>query len=490
MTAVSSHVTRSFLALLSLAIAISLGACASVPPAGNEKSRVAPLEARPVVQPTLSSFIERLIDQPPLNRAVWAISIQEEDGKVLYSRNAGVMMTPASNRKLFVSAAAAACWGFSRQFETEVLIDGPIRAGRLEGDLIIRGGGDPSLGGRYEYDRDRVLLPILTSLEQLGIRSISGGVVADVSRFDGQTLVPSWEIEDVGSTNAAPVDALTFNEGNVGVIVERCGRQAVLSDPTFLQSSSEVTCGDPAAVSVKSDASNRLTVSGVAPLDGRAFNDIVTVSDPALFAAAAVSDFLNRRGIAVTGMASASRSKREGESIATLASPPLSMLLASYLEESINVFGDMLYKSFSVREGTPATFAASKKVEREFLTWVVGIDPLEFDFADGSGLSTRNKVTSNAIIKLLRFMAEPSRRGSYAAILAAPGDPGTMRRRLLDVDRLYVKTGTLSGVAGLSGFIEGKSGRIRLFSIIVNNQPSDVAVRPTVDSIIRRIADF
>jgi len=483
MTPLSARISGA----LVFALTISFGGCAS---AAKPHPAMSGLEEKATAPPTLSSFIESLIEHPPLNRAIWAMRIEDDHGTVLYQKNAGVMMTPASNRKLFVSAAAAACWGFSGRFETSILIDGPVTEGTLRGDLIVRGGGDPSLGGRYEYDRDRVLFPILTSLQKRGIDSIDGSIVADVSSYDAQTLIPSWEIEDVGSTNAAPVDALTFNEGNVGVIVERCGRPAVLTDPSFVVARSDVTCGEPAAVTVKSDASNQLVVSGVAPEDRQAYNDIVSISDPALFAAAGVKDFLTRHGIEVRGAASVVRTKRAGESVTSIESPPLSMLLANYLEESINLFGDMLFKNFSIRDGVPATFAASRAIEREFLVRTVGIDPLEFDFADGSGLSTRNKVTPNAVVKLLRFMAAPGRRGSYAAILAAPGDAGTMRRRLLDVKGLYAKTGTISGVSALSGFIEGKSGRVRYFSIIVNNQPADVAVRPTVDSIVKKIAEL
>ncbi|MEO8034720.1 MAG: D-alanyl-D-alanine carboxypeptidase, partial [Acidobacteriota bacterium] len=134
----------------------------------------------------------------------------------------------------------------------------------------------------------------------------------------------------------------------------------------------------------------------------------------------------------------------------------------------------------------------SLRIERRFLVDEVGVDPAEFRFVDGSGLSSDDLVTSSAIIRLLRWINAPARRGAFSAVMATPGQPGTLHQRLVDLGpRLRAKTGTINGVNALSGFVSGKSGSYRYFSIIVNHHTgdSDEAER-IIDTLVTELADF
>src|SRR3954452_16096802 len=170
--------------------------------------------------PPLAQKIDALT--ATLGHSLWGIDVEDEDGHQLYAKNAAQLFTPASTRKLFSGATAASCLGFERQLATDVFLDG--------NDVVIRGGGDPSLGGRWTFDRDALFAPVVAALRARGVAAIAGDVVADVSLFDRIPIPPQWEIEDVGSSYATPVDALAYNENVVGISVADCAHAVIDTD--------------------------------------------------------------------------------------------------------------------------------------------------------------------------------------------------------------------------------------------------------------------
>ena len=143
--------------------------------------------------PSLAKNIDAAIHRAPFNHAFWSILIEEEDGRVLYSRNADKLTIPASNRKLFVSATTAECLGLDSQLITEIWRDGE--------DLILRGDGDPSLGS-WRYDRSSELETLAATLRERGITRVRN-VIADVSSFDRNLIPGSWKVGNLGSDYAA-----------------------------------------------------------------------------------------------------------------------------------------------------------------------------------------------------------------------------------------------------------------------------------------------
>lgn len=159
----------------------------------------------PPPQPALQTTIDQLTDAPPFDRALWGIRIEEDDGTVLYERNAHALFMPASNRKLFSAATAAECLGLTTRLATELYIDGE--------DVVVRGGGDPSFGAvRHESPGFGPFVDALRSRGIIGVRDI----VIDVSRFDRATIPGSWKSGNLTSDYAAPVDAIAFQENAIG----------------------------------------------------------------------------------------------------------------------------------------------------------------------------------------------------------------------------------------------------------------------------------
>jgi len=396
-----------------------------------------------------------------------------------------MLLMPASNRKLFTAAAVASCIGFDHQFATELWLDGD--------DVILRGGGDPSLGGRYAFDRDAVFKPFVDALRSRGVAEIKGDVIADASLFDRNTLPAGWEWDDLFYYYAVPVDALAYNENVVGVMADDCARPVVATDPPFIPATAKVTCNEEKEPVVRSEKNNTVTIEGEMP---QHYQTLAAVSDPALYAGQAFAEALRQAGIRVRGTVRVNGTPRTmtlagRERVASIQSPFVSDLLATVLKPSQNHYAETLLKNLSAGEA-PASYAASLDAERRFLIGEAGLSEGEFRFQDGSGLSSHDLVTASAVVKLLRWMDDPSRRGAWWQLLATPGEEGTLRRRLLPLAaRFRGKTGSISGVNSLSGIVRGANGGTRYFSIVLNHHlaGSGQTLR-TIDAMASAIADF
>jgi serine-type D-Ala-D-Ala carboxypeptidase/endopeptidase (penicillin-binding protein 4) len=370
---------------------------------------------------TLPAAIDRAAAAPELHGAIWGIEVQDDSGRVLYEKNAHALLMPASNRKLFTGATTLECFGLDHRFATELWLDGR--------NVVIRGGGDPSLGGRWAFDRDAVFATFVDALRARGIQSVDD-VIADPSMFDRETIPGSWKSGNLGSDYAAPVDALAYSENSV---------------------------------------------------DGMA------IAEPALYAAQAFRDSLREAGIEVRGTPWVSTTPRSWqERLAVIESPFLLDLAATMLKVSQNLYAEMLFKA------NAGTYGRAEDMERSFLTNEVHIDGSEFRFVDGCGLAPDDLVTPSAIVTLLRWMNAPTRRGIYWSILATPGEEGTLRRRLLPLaSRLRGKTGTIAGVNALSGIVAGTHGGFRYFSILINHHiAASASATRAIDTIVEEIAKF
>ncbi len=436
------------------------------------------LLAFPAAAQTLTEAIDRAVANPKLDRAIWAIDVEDDAGNVLYSRNAATLVMPASNRKIFAAASIINCLGTDHRFTTELWLDG-------NGNLVMRGSGDPSLGGRWAYDRDTVFASFVSAVRARGIAEVND-IVADVSQFDRVTLPGTWKIGNLGADYAAPVDALAYNENVVGVAVEDCARPVVATDPNFIDAVETVTCG-PGEPDAKIDVVSDENVVRVTGPMTKKFTDLPAVASPGLYAAQALRDALRRDGIKVRGALRLNIAPVAWrERIATIESPPLWQLLTVMLKVSQNLYAEMLFKA------TAGNYRGAWILERDFLTSEVGIDPAEFRFVDGSGLSSDDLVTARAIVSMFRWMNAPQRRGLDWLMLATPGEEGTLSKRLLPLAaRFRGKTGTISGVNALSGIVRGNNGGYRYFAVVLNHSIADwAAATKAIDDVVAAVSDF
>lgn len=249
-------------------------------------------------------------------------------------------------------------------------------------------------------------------------------------------------------------------------------------------------------MSVDSREGNVFRVTIAAPSSGAsAASDSVAIEEPGLYVAQAVHWLLEQRGVRVvqtprlqTQVVERSGSRR----IAELRSVPFEQQLAKILKESNNLYAETLMKGTAVGSAAPASYATALRQEKAFHTEVVGVAAEEFFAADASGLSVENMVSPKALVKVVRHLSMPERRGVFHSLLAIPLEQeGTLRRRFPElVDRLRAKTGTIDGVDGLAGYVTTREGAIRYFAILVNHHATTSAqARGAIDRIVAAIAE-
>src|SRR6266516_5987605 len=299
--------------LLELIICAVL-ACASLTGQAHAVSR------KPHV--SLKKQIESILAQPDLSRGFWGIEITSATtGMVLYSLNADKLFTPASNTKLFTTAAALALIGPDYRFRTSIETNGSLdKYGRLSGDLILVGRGDPTLSGRElpysmrtqrEPDPVKVLAQLADELTQKGVKYIDGDVVADDSYFAFERYGEGWSQDDLVWADGAPVSALTLNDNVVFVNIlpgTHPGDKAFVSVTPFADyyTIDNRLMTTPAATGRKlyinrEPGSTHLTLWGTIPVDDPGANEGLAIEDPAEFAASLLHHLLEVRGVAIYG---------------------------------------------------------------------------------------------------------------------------------------------------------------------------------------------
>jgi D-alanyl-D-alanine carboxypeptidase/D-alanyl-D-alanine-endopeptidase (penicillin-binding protein 4) len=482
----------------------------------------------------LKKQIDTILAQPDLARGFWGIEIRSlKSGRVLYSLNADKMFTPASNTKLFTTAAALALIGPEYKFRTTVETSGSLdKYGRLTGDLVLVGRGDPTLSGRElpynmrtqrDSDPTRVLAQLADELARKGVKYVDGDVVADDSYFAFERYGEGWSQDDLVWGEGAPVSALTINDNVVFVNIlpgTHPGDKAFISLTPFADyyTIDNRLMTTPAGTGRKiyinrEPGSTQLTIWGTMPMDDAGANEGLAIEDPAEFAATLFRHLLEMRGIAVYGkqrtrhteLASLSTftstviaSSRGGDEhslttpagplvLAEYQSPPLSEDVQVINKVSQNLHAEILLRLMGREKGTGGTVQAGLEVLHGFLN-NAGIASDDYAFYDGSGLSRQNLVTPHAIVQLLQFAEKQSWGQEFHDSLPAAGVDGSMADRCKDLDpeaHVYGKTGSLGGVKTLSGYAITAKGEQLAFSIMSNNLsvPSK-RVNEVIDSVV------
>ena len=483
--------------------------------------------------------IDAILSAPDLARGFWGIEVVSLDsGKVIYTQNADKLFTPASNTKLFTTAAALALIGPDYSSRTTVETSGVLdKYGRLTGDLVLVGRGDPNLSGRelpYNLRTARndhpiqVLEQLADALVQKGVKFVDGNIVADDSYFAFERYGEGWSQDDLVLADGAPVSALTINDNVVFVNIlpaDHAGDRAFVSITPFADyyriDNRIVTT--PAGTGRKifinrEPGSTSLTLWGNMPLDDAGANEALAIEDPAEFAAALFHQLLENRGIVVYGKqrtrhtelaslstltVTASAPARGGdEPSRSLPNQPL--VLASYQSKPLiedvrvinkvsqNLHAEILLRLLGREKGAAGTVEGGLEVLRGFLNQA-SVPSDQYLFYDGSGLSRQNLVTPHAVVQLLRYAASQSWGASFKETLPVAGIDGSIADRFPSLDRhthIYAKTGSLGGVKALSGYATTARGQQIAFSILTNNfnLPSR-RVLDAIDSVVEAIVN-
>jgi D-alanyl-D-alanine carboxypeptidase/D-alanyl-D-alanine-endopeptidase (penicillin-binding protein 4) len=458
---------------------------------------------------TLAADLDEVFSGPALGRALVGVRIESLRDGLLYEKNGGKLVVPASNMKLLTLAVAAKRLGWDYRFETRLETAGPIDAGTLRGDLIVTGTGDPSImasapGPAALFDEWADVL------WKAGIRRVTGRLIGDDNAFDDDGLGAGWAWDYVAAAYAAPTGALNYNENVVAVRVTpgtSAGAAAAieLTPPGhLLEIDNEVRTGAAASAASlnlsRLPGSHRLTVRGSVALGGNPAIRTTAVDNPTGFFVEGFRLALGSRGITVQGGAwdiddlSDAPAPDRRRLLATRVSLPLSALGGYFLKESQNFYGETFLKAIGLAAGREGTADAGRRAVRETLG-AIGIGADSFVMYDGSGLSRYDYVTAEAIVTLLKHVWEDETlRGPFLAALPVGGHDGTLDTRMKGTPlagRVQAKTGTIANMRALSGFLTTESGEKIVFSIIANhftapNNAIDAIAEQALLRLVRR----
>lgn len=464
---------------------------------------VAPAAAAEGVEP-LRAELEAIFADPRLREGQWGVEVVSLDrGETVYGRNAHKLQVPASNMKLLTAAAALMRLGPDYRFSTVLSADGPVRDGRLEGNLIVAGSGDPSSSSRIPPgDPFHPFRLWAAKLREMGIRAIGGDIVAGGGPLPAPAHGSGWAWDDLKMGYAAGVSALQFNENMVAIRVSPGpavgAPPSVAVDPylgypaVFTEMVTASRSARPRMEIADGDGGDAITVRGTIPLGGAPLERTASVKRPVLYYLSALRHALGREGIDVSSCA-----VREGgvpsRPLWTHQSPPLSELLAPILKQSLNLPSETLLRALGMEFGGEASAARGIEIVEDTLE-AAGIPKKDYACADGSGLSRMNLASPRTLVRILGLMRRHPRFRIFYDALSVAGVDGTLETRLRGTaaaGNVRAKTGTLSGVSALSGYVRSADGELFAFSMIAGNFLAPVRTAEEVqDRALLRLASF
>lgn len=444
-----------------------------------------PAAAREPSPSVLRNRIDRIADRAAFAPAFWGIEVRSlKTGKVLYVRNAGKNLSPASTLKLVVTAAALDRFGPAATLQTTVKTAGRLDAlGRVLGDVYLVGGGDPGLSWRSTPGRPAAFEKLGDDLRAAGIRRIEGRVVGHEGLFKGDRRGEDWGWGDLVWCYGAEVSALSFGDNCASLEVapgERPGDPAVVERhpvSSYYSVVSAVTTS-PAGTEknltlVRDLGGSLIRLSGAYPLGERPEELNVALEDPARFAATVFAEVLESKGIRVAGPVATSSDPLPGD-MTTLASHdslPLAEILRAVNKPSLNLHTEMLLRLLGARLTGEGSVAAGHDAVKEFLGRM-GVASESWALQDGSGLSRTDLVTAHDLVTLLAAMDRHPHARVFKDSLPVAGIDGTLRGRMRGTPaegRIVAKTGSFRQANSLAGYATLGNGERLVFAILVNH---------------------
>jgi len=437
--------------------------------------------------------LQAFVTAPALGGARVGVLVRDTaDGRVICAHDADRGFMTASNMKLVSSATALLTLGPDFRYRTTLVATGPVVDGVLEGDLVLVGSGDPTFGGRTEQDAFDVLRRMVArAVADHGLRSIRGDVLGDDDCHPDEVMGEGWAWNYQGDAYAAQVSGLCFAENIARVTVTPAGGQggapAVTIEPplpgffAIENLATTVAAGPrPTLSAIRLRATNRVRVRGAVPEGAGPWSTRISVEDPTRFAARALHHALAEAGVEVAGQAldrddRPARPERYGDEriLANHESEPLSAILVTLNKVSQNLYAEQVIRTASrVALGDASMGSASAHAKAALAA--IGVDPDGMRIADGSGLTRLDLVRPQHFVDLLAGMWGHEHRDTFLATLPVAGVDGTIGRRFADTaasGRVLAKTGTISAVAALSGYVLRKDPEAPplCFSVLINN---------------------
>ena len=491
-----------------LGVGLVSGACAKKPPATPATI------GRPASSEQLRQDLTAITHLPGVDQAVWGIVVESLDRQErLFELNPRTLLVPASTAKLVAVAAAAEAVGWDFRFSTGLSMSGrmvDVAGGSqsdpstLQGDLLVSGSGDPSIGGRAGEDLDAWI----AAIKARGIRRIEGRIIGDDNAIEEPRPSLAWAWDDLGYPTGALFGALNYAENRLTVTV-----------------APGMAAGAPGTLAVESFASDRplinrvvtgavgsaqqiwpeqrpgelaLTIAGSIPVGAPPARLIVSAGNPTLWFASVLRSRLIAAGIPVTGAAvdaddlEVPLDRASLSSIYVHQSRTLAELAKPLLKDSLNLYAEAVMRLNASRQSVATNDAALEGVRQRLASW--GVPAAGQQLVDGSGLSRRDVINTETLVSVLRRLHDPSNMSPWMQALPVAGVDGSLETRMRGTaaaGNVRAKTGTMSNVRSLAGYVTTSDGERLVFAVIVNNfEGTGVQATQAVDAIAVRLAAF
>lgn len=540
-------IKRVRLPLHLFALLLAGAACAAQEPSSPPAAAATVAQAAYPSRGALADRIASIVRAPGVSRAHWGVAVTTMDGTPIFGLNEGQYFRPASNAKLFTTAAAMHLLGPESKVQTALVSERADAAGIVHGNLRLIGNGDANLSGRHLPYRSPAqiaaacpascppadpfgpLREMVRDLKQQeSVTSIGGDIVAGGAMWPSEPYGVDWTLDDIVWGYSAPVSEITVNDNQIELTVLPGAKAGDAATVTLLPSLPYYTL-DVQVTTVAADAhaqvdmtrapgTKTLRIFGTIAL-GKPDKEQIAIEDPAEYAALALKSVLQSEGIAVSGQARADHTQTApGLSFASVAQPlpklrtapgqietnidylgfavrrssgPLAEDVAVTLKVSQNLHAELMLRRLGAAYGGEGSAAGGARVVRQFLL-NAGLDGDDFVLYDGSGLSGRDLVTPRATAKLLGYAATQPWFAAWRAGLPVGGEDGSLASRFARAplkDHVFAKTGTLGESRALSGYVDAASGKTLIFSVMVDTHtPATTADRVAMDAIVEAIA--
>lgn len=418
---------------------------------------------------------EFVTDSVFLSAGVGIVISDTETGTILATNQRYLGLTPASIQKLITTATALEILGSNYQFKTQIETNGEILAnGTLNGNLIIRGFGDPTLGSKFFPEHSEI--QILQQLKSLNIKNIKGKIITDASYLKS-TIPPTWIWEDIGNYYGAVPNGLSYKD-NMYTLFFKSGAAGSITkilktEPqnTGLEFDNQVVSSNinrDLAYIFGGNTSNKRRITGSIPQNRSSFKVKGALLSPETCLKNELTKLLHKSDISIENKVI---SKTKTQTLFILQSPHLKDIVKITNKKSVNLFADHLLFEIGAKQKGIANWNSGINATKEY--WKAkGIKTKYISLFDGSGLSHFNSVSAGTFNDILQIMYKSNSSKEFVSSLAVSGTSGTLKsfgKNSSIKGKWIAKTGSMTGVRTYCGYLTNKNGKVYAVSILINN---------------------